>query len=78
MHLNWNEIESNWQAYKNEIKQHWAKLTDDQLEVIAGERDHLTGKIQVMYGVGRDEAEYQVLDWQNKQRLKPFNITNNM
>jgi uncharacterized protein YjbJ (UPF0337 family) len=35
--------------------------------VIAGKREHLAGKIQVMYGIRKNEAEDQLSDWQGKQ-----------
>ena len=66
--MNWDQIEGNWKQFKGNVKQQWAKLTDDQLDVIAGKREHLAGKIQVMYGIGRDEAENQLSDWQKKQK----------
>ena len=49
--MNWDQIEDNWTQFKGNVKQQWGKLTDDQLDVIAGKREHLAGKIQVMYGV---------------------------
>lgn len=66
--MNWDHIEGNWQQFKGNVKQQWGKLTDDQLDVIAGKRDYLAGKIQVMYGIEKDEAENQLDDWQQKQK----------
>ena len=66
--MNWELIEGNWKQFKGNVKQQWTKITDDQLEVIAGKREHLAGKIQVMYGIGKDEAEYQLSDWQRNQK----------
>ena len=66
--MNWDLIEGNWKQFKGNVKQQWSKLTDDQLEVIAGKREHLAGKIQVMYGIGKDEAEHQLSDWQSNQK----------
>ena len=66
--MNWDLIEGNWKQFKGDIKQQWSKLTDDQLEVIGGKREHLAGKIQVMYGIGKDEAEHQLSDWQSNQK----------
>lgn len=66
--MNWDQIEGNWTQFKGNVKQQWGKLTDDQLDVIAGKREHLAGKIQVMYGIGKDEAENQLADWQKKQK----------
>jgi uncharacterized protein YjbJ (UPF0337 family) len=66
--MNWDQIEGNWKQFKGNAKQQWGKLTDDQLDMIAGKREHLAGKIQVMYGIGKDEAEYQLSDWQKHQK----------
>ena len=66
--MNWDLIEGNWKQFKGKVKQQWSKLTDDQLDVIAGKREHLAGKIQVMYGIGKDEAEHQLSDWQSNQK----------
>ena len=66
--MNWDLIEGNWKEYKGEIKQRWSKLTDEQLELIAGKREHLAGKIQVMYGLGKDEVEHQLSSWQSNQK----------
>ena len=49
-------------------KEKWGKLTDDQLDVIAGKRDRLAGKIQETYGVSRDDAEKQLSEWQKLLR----------
>lgn len=65
--MDWDLIEGNWKQFKGDAQQHWGKLTDGQLNVIAGKREHLAGKIQVMYGIGRNEAENQLSDWQNNQ-----------
>ena len=65
--VNWDKIEGNWSDYKSNIRLNWEKITDEQLDSIAGKRDHLAGKIQVMYGINLAEAEHQLSDWQAKQ-----------
>lgn len=65
--MHWDQIESNWTEFKCYIKQHFEKLTDKQLDAIDGKREHLAGRIQVMYGVDREEAEHQLADWLDKQ-----------
>ena len=65
--MDWDLIEGDWKQFKGNIQQYWGKLTDGQLNVIAGKREHLAGKIQVMYGIGRNEAENQLSDWQDNQ-----------
>ena len=44
------------------------ELTDDHLDVVAGRRDQLVGRIQETYGIARDEAERQVSDWESRNR----------
>ena len=66
--MNWDRIEGNWRQVKGSVKQRWGRLTDDQLDVIAGKRDSLVGKIQETYGISRDETEKQLVDWQTRMK----------
>ena len=43
--MNWDRIEGNWKQFKGKVKEQWGKLTDDQLDTIAGKRDQLNGKL---------------------------------
>jgi uncharacterized protein YjbJ (UPF0337 family) len=63
--MNWDRIEGNWKQAKGKVKEQWGKLTDDQLDVIAGKRDQLVGKVQEQYGISKDEAEKQVDQFRN-------------
>lgn len=58
--MNWDIVEGNWKQFKGNVKTQWGKLTDDQLDVIAGKRAALAGKIQESYGITKDEAEKQL------------------
>ncbi len=58
--MNWQIVEGNWNEFKGTVKEVWGKMTDDELDVIAGERDQLVGLIQKRYGIDSDEAERQV------------------
>jgi uncharacterized protein YjbJ (UPF0337 family) len=66
--MNWDRIEGNWQQFKGTARQQWGKITDDQLDVIAGKRDLLAGRIQESYGVSKEEAEKQLSAWQQAQQ----------
>ena len=61
--MNWDRIEGNWKQFKGKAKEQWGKLTDDDLDVVAGKRDQLTGRIQERYGVAKDEASKQIDEW---------------
>jgi uncharacterized protein YjbJ (UPF0337 family) len=58
--MNSNELESKWQKLKGEIRSQWGKLTDDDLERIAGNKDKLIGVVQERYGYVWDEARQMV------------------
>jgi uncharacterized protein YjbJ (UPF0337 family) len=58
--MNWDRIEGSWKQLKGKAKVQWGKITDDQLDVIAGKRDQLIGRVQEHYGIAKDEAERQV------------------
>jgi len=46
------------------VKVQWNKLTDDEVDQIAGRREILLGKIQEKYGIAKEEAEKQIKDWE--------------
>jgi len=62
--MNKDRMEGNWKQLKGKVREQWGKLTDDEIDQIAGKRDQLVGRIQESYGIGRDEAERQVSDWE--------------
>jgi uncharacterized protein YjbJ (UPF0337 family) len=61
--MNWDRIEGNWLQLKGKAKQQWGKLTDDDLDYIAGKKDELIGKIQERHGIAKDEAQKQLDEW---------------
>ena len=66
--MNWDRIEGNWKQFTGTAKAKWGKLTHDQLDVIAGKRDQLAGRIQEAYGITREASQRQIDQWQSDQR----------
>ena len=62
--MNWERISGNWTQWKGRIQERWGKLTQEQLDVIAGRREQLSGHIQEAYGLTKDEADRQLRDWE--------------
>lgn len=62
--MNWDQIQGNWRQLKGKIQANWGDLTDDDLDSIDGRREELMGRLQKAYGIGRDEAERQVDDFE--------------
>ncbi|PQO46577.1 CsbD family protein [Blastopirellula marina] len=58
--MNWDTIKGNWKQFQGNVRKNWGKLTNDDMEVIAGHKDRLVGKIQERYGVAKEEAERQI------------------
>jgi uncharacterized protein YjbJ (UPF0337 family) len=61
--MNWDVNQGKWKELKGQVKERWGKLTDDDMDVIAGKKDQLVGTIQKKYGYARDEAEREVDDF---------------
>jgi uncharacterized protein YjbJ (UPF0337 family) len=61
--MNADQIKGKWNQLKGSVKTKWGKLTNDDLDVINGQRDQLIGKIQERYGIAKDEAQRQVDQW---------------
>ena len=64
--MNMEHLKGNWKQLKGKARTQWGKLTDDDLDQIAGRKEELVGKLQVRYGTARDEAEREVDFWLSK------------
>jgi len=65
--MNTDIFEGRWKQMRGELRSWWGKLTDDDLENIAGHKDKLLGALQEKYGYTRDEARREV-----DRRLKDY------
>lgn len=66
--MNWDIIAGDWKQFKGHVKEKWGKLSNDQLDVIAGRRDQLSGMIQETYGITKDQAERQIKAFEEIQK----------
>jgi uncharacterized protein YjbJ (UPF0337 family) len=64
--MNTDRIRGQWKQVKGRIKEQWGRLTDDDLDVIAGKRQQLLGRIQERHGIAKDEAQRQVSDFERR------------
>ena len=60
--MNKLEIKGDWNILKGKIKQKWAKLTDDDLQFVAGKEEELLGRIQKRIGETRENVERALKD----------------
>ncbi len=61
--MDWNDLKSKWMQIKGSAKQRWGKLTDDDLDYVAGTRDRLIGRLQEKYKMTKEEAELEAEEW---------------
>ena len=61
--MNWDQAEGQWKQLRGALKEKWGKLTDDDLTVIAGNRDKLVGKMQERYGLAKEDAQKRADEW---------------
>ncbi len=64
--MNNDILEGNWKQFKENILEQWGKLTGDELDIAAGRRDQFSGKLQEHYGIGKDVAEKQIEDFEER------------
>jgi len=66
--MNKLEIKGDWNIIKGNLKQKWAKLTDDDLQLIEGKQDELLGRIQKRTGESREAVERAIDEYRSAIR----------
>lgn len=67
--MNKDTVEGKWKQLKGKAQETWGKLTDDELEQAKGDAKQLAGLVQERYGKTREEAEKQVKEFYDHNRL---------
>jgi uncharacterized protein YjbJ (UPF0337 family) len=55
--MNKDFLKNNWKDIKGKVKSQWGKLTDNDIEQIAGNCDTLRTKLKTIYGYKDEEAD---------------------
>lgn len=58
--MNKDTLEGNWKQLKGKVRAKWGQITDDEIEVINGRRQELSGKLQQRYGMAREQADREI------------------
>jgi uncharacterized protein YjbJ (UPF0337 family) len=66
--MNAEQLKGQWKELKGVVRERWGKLTDDDIDVIAGQQEQLIGRIQQRYGVAKEIASEQVEEFMRKDR----------
>jgi uncharacterized protein YjbJ (UPF0337 family) len=62
--MNANQLKGEWKQIRGKVAEQWGKLTDNDLEVIAGKRDQLVGLLQQRYGKAQEVIEREVKEFE--------------
>lgn len=69
--MNWDQVSGNWKELKGKLRVKWAKLTDDDLDNIAGKKDILLGRLQQRYGYQKDRAQAELDTFLEQMQASP-------
>ena len=58
--MNSEQFEGKWKQFQGQIRQKWGHLTDNDMQVIAGKRDVLIGRVEERYGLAKEKATAEV------------------
>lgn len=65
--MNKTIFKGKWNQLKGSVKKRWGRLTDDDLDVIEGDSQRLSGKLQEKYGKSKEEADQEVREFEREQ-----------
>lgn len=66
--MNKDMIEGDWTELKGKVREAWGKLTDDDIEAVAGQRDQLLGRIQQRYGRSKEDVTEEIASFEKRLR----------
>jgi uncharacterized protein YjbJ (UPF0337 family) len=58
--MNQDVFEGKWRELRGKARSWWARLTEDDVQQVAGKKDELLGRLQAKYGYSKDEAEHEI------------------
>jgi uncharacterized protein YjbJ (UPF0337 family) len=61
--MTWNVVESKWTQLRGSLRHRWGRLTEDDLDVIAGHRDVFITRVQERYSISKEEARQRIDEW---------------
>ena len=65
--MNWEHMAHRWAEMKETVRDRWDALTDEDLDVIGGEREHLVMILQQRYDATHEAIEAQVKEFEQEE-----------
>ena len=66
--MNWSEMQASWDEMSVVLQANWPKLANDELKRINGNRDEIVLAIQRCYGIGQQQAETELCEFEKDVR----------
>lgn len=61
--MDWDQLQTKWPQMRGQLRHRWGRLTEDDLDVIAGQRNVFIGRVEERYAVDRAEAKKRIEEW---------------
>ena len=74
MDANQDILQDQWREIKSQVKQHWGKLTDADVQQLHGTTEELAGVLQQRYGYGKAQAKIEINQWVRDHNIAPATI----
>ena len=62
--MDWNAAAIDWMHFKCEVRSHWRRLSEMQLDRISGGRTRLVGELRQSYEWTEEQAERQICSFE--------------
>lgn len=62
-----SNFQENWEALKKSVRQHWNKLTEDDIDAIDGSLTDLKNKIAEVYGYHKSKVKQEIDEFLSAQ-----------
>jgi len=69
--MEWNQVQANWPFVCEEIGRKWSRFTDEDLVMVAGNRESFIRVFELRYGVDYAAAEFKVDTFIEGLQFKP-------
>jgi uncharacterized protein YjbJ (UPF0337 family) len=69
--MDWNLVATEWKQFRGEVRTNWCKLTDSELETIAGNRVRLANNIRETYRLTTEQTEQQISSFEARSGYFP-------
>lgn len=64
--MNQDQFKGRWEQMKGSAREHFGRLTNDDVEEVHGKRQNLLGKLQQRYGETKATAEEKLREFERR------------